>query len=158
MRPRSSWWGAHKTLKRLYAERIGEEVTYKDFGRRYGLGTASMVAQLLNGVKPLSIDAATKFAKAFRCDIGDFCPEMAEYLRTEVMPCLGKALRRAAVVLLALLLQQFASFDAKASTISHNVARGAHQFAKSLNTLHIVAHWILQIVQLFVQKRQAAWA
>lgn len=145
MRPRSSWWGAHKNLKRLYADRIGDEVTYKDFGRRFDLGSASMVAQLLNGDKPLSIDAAGKFAKAFRCNINDFCPEMDDYLRNDIMPFVGKALRRAAVVLAALLFQLFQPSDANAQATSHNYFYGRY-----LTVIHIVASRLAAVLRRLV--------
>ena len=109
MRPKSQFDEAHVTLRRLYDRRIGDSMTQKEFGRRYGIGSQSMVAQLLNGKKPLSIEAARKFAAAFDCTIYDICPAMGDYIKDELLPVLGKALRRAAmlaaIVLTASLLQ-----------------------------------------------------
>jgi transcriptional regulator with XRE-family HTH domain len=53
MRPKSPWTHAHVRLKRLYKERIGDSMTQEDFGKRYGIGNQSMVAQYLNGTRPL---------------------------------------------------------------------------------------------------------
>lgn len=117
----SKWGDAHIRLRRLYDERAG--VSQQEFAERHGFGTQGMVWQYLSGHRPLNYEAAAKFAKALGCKIDDFSPEMAAALREEILPVLGKILRRAAVVLLALLLQQFASPDANAA-LSHNVFSG----------------------------------
>jgi transcriptional regulator with XRE-family HTH domain len=116
------WGDAHIKLRRLFDERAG--LSQQDFAKRYGFGTQGMVWQYLSGHRPLNYEAAAKFAKGLGCKIDDFSPEMAAALREEILPVLGKSLRRAAVVLLAFLLQQLASFDAKASGFSHNVDSG----------------------------------
>jgi transcriptional regulator with XRE-family HTH domain len=119
---RHRWTSDHKALRRIYDARIGERMSQRDFAKRVGI-SQSMVAQLLSGDRPLPIDLAHKLARELGCTIEDICPPMAAYIREEVIPVLGKALRRAAVVLLAFLLQQFASPDANAA-LSHNVFSG----------------------------------
>lgn len=144
-KPKSAWSNAHITLKRLYDERIGDGMSQKEFGRRYRIGSQSMVAQYLNGDKPLNYDAAAKFAKALDCTIYDICPEMGDALKLEIFPVLGKALRRAAMFLLCVLLQQFAPSDALAMSTSHNVNPGFF-YSKLLNSIHIVYYWLLQLL------------
>ncbi len=84
-------------LKQLYDARVPEGVTQKEFGLQYGIGSQSMVAQYLSETRPLNYEAAAKFAKGLRCTIYDISPEMAESLQLEILPFLGKALRRAAM-------------------------------------------------------------
>lgn len=110
MKEPSPYSGAHVRLKQLYEARVPEGMTQKEFGQKFGIGAQSMVAQYLNGDRPLNYDAAAKFAKALRCTIYDISPEMAQSLNEEILPFLGKALRRAAmlatVALLPALFQQ----------------------------------------------------
>src|SRR3990167_11385625 len=118
MRPRSPWTHAHAKLKRLYDQRIGNSMTQAEFGKRYGIGNQSMVAQYLNGTRPLNYDVAAKFARALGCKIEDFCPEMANSLAYDILPFVGKTLRRAAVCLLVFLAQGFVPSESNAT--SHN--------------------------------------
>lgn len=104
MRPKSPWTHAHVKLKRLYDQRVPEGMTQADFGRIYDIGNQSMVAQYLNGTRPLNYDVAAKFARALKCKIEDFCPEMANTLSLEIFPYLGKSLRRVTMLVLALQL------------------------------------------------------
>lgn len=114
MKPTNPWADAHTRLKQLYDERVPSGMTQKEFGRQFGIGTQSMVAQYLNGTRPLNFEAAAKFAMGLRCTIHDISPEMAAALETDIFPVLGKvsaaskmAWRRlaakAAMVLLVLL-------------------------------------------------------
>lgn len=89
MKPKSDWSEVHTRLKALYDERAPKGMTQKDFGKAYGIGSQSMVAQYLNGDRPLNFEAAAKFAKGLRCTIHDFSPEMAEALKADIMPVLG---------------------------------------------------------------------
>ena len=146
MRDRNDWSNAHVQLKRLYEERVPTGMTQKVFGRKYGIGSQSMVAQYLNGTRPLNIDAATKFAKGLRCTIYDICPEMSDYLRDEVYPMLGKAMRRAAAyAVLALGLTLLSGFNNNA----FSQVQQTNFFDKSLNRIHIVCLWILTILTSF---------
>ena len=110
----SPWSQAHIRLRRIYDERVPPDMTQKEFGKRYGIGNQSMVAQYLSGNKPLNYRSATKFAYALRCTIFDICPEAAE----ELYPILGKPLRRAAAILVCLLAQPFIPSDANAFDIN----------------------------------------
>lgn len=95
--------GAHLRLTRLYRERIPMVAVTKDgkqlrrpmnqeeFGAAYGIGTQGMVSQYLNGIRPLNIEAAAKFARGLRCTIHDISPEMAKALRSDILPVLGRA-------------------------------------------------------------------
>ena len=118
MKPTKPWANAHLRLKRLYLERVPEGMTQEQFGRLHGIGSQSMVAQYLNGDRPLNYDSAAKFARALRCTIYDFCPEMGDSLKNDIFPVLGKTLRRAALVVMAIFLPL--QPDANAGTILHN--------------------------------------
>lgn len=95
---RPNEWYASPDLKRIYEERIeARGINQKQFGKMTGIGSQALIAMLLNRDRPLTIQNATKLARALRCSIHDICPEMAEFLRQEALPVLGKSLRRAAV-------------------------------------------------------------
>lgn len=111
MKPKSPWAGAHVQLKRLYEERVPDGMSQKEFGKLYGIGSQSMVAQYLNGIRPLNYETAAKFAKALHCTIHHISPEMAESLKDDIVPVLGpkawlRAVAKAAMVLAALLFLQ----------------------------------------------------
>lgn len=95
---RRRWDTAHANLRLLYEQRA-PGVTQKEFAKRIGIAQ-SMLAMILSGDRPLPLDLAPAFAKELGCTIYDICPEMADYIKTELVPLLGKALRRAAAVLL----------------------------------------------------------
>lgn len=78
---------AHLTLKRLYEERV--KISQEEFGKTYGIGSQSMVAQYLTGKRPLNIEAAAKFARGLACTIYDISPGMADALKEEVVSVLG---------------------------------------------------------------------
>lgn len=63
-----------RALKDLFAKRVTE--TRKDFAKRMGLSSAAMVYQHLEGVRPLSLVAAAKFAAGIGCRIRDFSPRL----------------------------------------------------------------------------------
>lgn len=145
MKPKSPWNGAHVRLKRIYEERIGDSMTQKEFGRSSGIGSQSMVAQYLNGIRPLNYDTAALFAAALRCTIQDICPEMADSLREKILPVLGKALRRAAMVLLAIGLYQFAPSDARASS-AFNIISAASAFSRQVDEFNThCAAWLRKL-------------
>jgi hypothetical protein len=66
-------------LKRLWDayKKRNPEVTQKQLGQRYGIGTQGMVSQYLLGRARLDLEAALKFAAAFGCNVGDFSPRLA---------------------------------------------------------------------------------
>lgn len=105
MRPKSPWDNASTRLKKLYDERVPPGMSQREFGRIYGIGSQSMVAQYLNGARPLHFEVAAKFARGLRCHIDDICPEMANSLAIDILPYLRKKLlRRAALLVMALQL------------------------------------------------------
>lgn len=98
MRPKNRWPDAHIRLKRLYEAKVPQDVTQEKFGADNDIGTAGMVWQYLSGHRPLNYEAAAKFAKGLGCSIYDICPDMAKALEHEILPFLGRALRRAAAL------------------------------------------------------------
>lgn len=98
MGQKSNWNGAHVRLRRIYDERLPEGMTQKAFGSKFDIGSQSMVAQYLSGTRPLNYEAAAKFAKGLGCTIYDISPEMADSLKDDILPVLGRALRRAAAL------------------------------------------------------------
>lgn len=65
-----------RLLSQLFKLRAGK--SQAKFGREYGIGSGSMVWQYLNGRRPLSLSAATKFGRALGVDIAEFSPRLAE--------------------------------------------------------------------------------
>lgn len=63
-------------LKALFDSRA-VKLTQKEFGRRHGIGTQSMVSQYLNGETRLTHNAATKFAIGLGIQIEAFSPTLA---------------------------------------------------------------------------------
>lgn len=109
------WNGAHVRLRELFDKRAG--MSQLEFAERFGLGTQGMVWQYLSGYRPLNYEAAAKFAKGLNCRIDDFSPEMAEALRAEILPVLGRAAKvtAKAALLFALLLPPFLADRAEAA-------------------------------------------
>lgn len=138
---------ASENLRRLYSERVGESMTQAQFAKRYKIGGQSMLAQVLSGAKPLPIDTAQKLARALRCSIWDICPEMADYIHDEILPALGKGLRRAAALLLCIFIPSlFVPPDAKAFD-NKKIAVVTRQVI-DLNThcLAILRRWIARLL------------
>ena len=110
MKTKNQWPDAHLQLKQLYEERVPKGMSQREFGRLYGIGSQSMVAQYLNGDRPLSVEAAAKFAVGLRCTIRDISQEMADFYTTGIVPILGpkawlrSTLAKVPVVLVAALL------------------------------------------------------
>lgn len=102
IRPKTSSGSAYLKLRRIYDERIGDRMSQAEFARRFGLGAQCTVALYLSGSKPLGVEAAAKFAKGLGCTVADFAPELAERFNEEVVPFLGKRLRRAAMIALSI--------------------------------------------------------
>jgi transcriptional regulator with XRE-family HTH domain len=149
MKPKNQWASAHVRLKRLYEERVPEDISQRKFGRLHDIGSQSMVAQYLNGIRPLNYEVTAKFARALRCTIYDICPEMADSLRDEILPVLGKSLRRAAACLLALGLAQLTPSDAYAQFDNKKITPAS--FSKSLSLLHIVHLSLRSIARTLVR-------
>ena len=57
-------------LRAVFLKR--SKISQREFGERYGIGTAGMVNQLLLGRRPVSLAAAVKFAEGLGCAIDDF--------------------------------------------------------------------------------------
>lgn len=138
MREKSPWSEAHIALKRLWDERIAPTgMSQEEFGETFGIGTQGMVSQYLLGTRPLNYDAAAKFARGFGCSIEDICPEMAHTIRKDIIPVLGRSLRRKrAAVLVAWLMP--ALFLAP----SPSDARVLHKSFCADNT-----HWMRRILR-----------
>lgn len=66
-------------LRAVFLKR--SKISQREFGERYGIGTAGMVNQLLLGRRPVSLAAAVKFAEGLGCAIDDFSPELAAFAR-----------------------------------------------------------------------------
>lgn len=63
-------------LRALYKERsVG--ISQAEFGKKFMIGSQSMVWQYLNGRLALNIDVARKFADALKVNISDFSPSLA---------------------------------------------------------------------------------
>lgn len=90
MKTQNPWADAHTRLRELYEARVPAGMTQKEFGQQFGIGSQSMVAQYLNGTRPLNFEAAAKFATGLRCTIHDISPEMAAALESDILPVLGK--------------------------------------------------------------------
>lgn len=111
------WGEAHVRLRELFDQRAG--MSQLEFAERFGLGTQGMVWQYLSGYRPLNYEAAAKFAKGLNCRIDDFSPEMAEALREEILPVLGRAAKVAAkaALFLAFVLPPLIPHRADATTL-----------------------------------------
>lgn len=110
MKPKNRWPDAHLTLKRLYEERVPEGMSQEEFGATFGIGSQGMVWQYLSGHRPLNIEAAAKFATGLRCTIQDISPQMAETLKDEVLPVLGRVMRRAAAFVIIAIVPQLLTY------------------------------------------------
>jgi hypothetical protein len=52
-------------------------VTRREFAKEYGvLGGESMIYQHIQGIRPISMDAAVGYAKGLKCSIADFSPRL----------------------------------------------------------------------------------
>lgn len=65
-------------LKRLFLEKA--ELTQRSFGARYGIGSAGMVNQYINGKRPLGLAAAIKFANGLGVQVSEISPTLAAQL------------------------------------------------------------------------------
>lgn len=105
---------ANENLRRIYKERVGDSMTQAKFAKLHKIGGQSMLAQIMSGAKPLPIETASKLARALHCNIHDFCPEMAIFIRDELLPSMGKGWRRAAALLLCTFIPSLVPPDANA--------------------------------------------
>lgn len=111
---------AWRTLKKLYEDNVPEGMSQEQFGQRYGIGSQGMVWQYLNGHTPLTVEACARFARGLGVKIEDISPILGDALHKDIIPMLGKKLRRAALLVLcctAGLLPQEA--DASTSPVLH---------------------------------------
>jgi hypothetical protein len=70
------WWTNEEEAERL-ARRF-QGVNQAEFARKHGIkGGASMVSQHIHGRRPLSLEAATSYAKAFGCPLAEISPRLA---------------------------------------------------------------------------------
>lgn len=69
-----------RRLTELWETRLHE--TQALFGERYEIGGQSAVGQFLRGEVPLSLKAATGFARGLKCQISDFSPRLAKSAET----------------------------------------------------------------------------
>lgn len=130
MKPKNRWPEAHVALKRLYDARVPDGMTQKEFGAKHEIGTQGMVWQYLTGYRPLSYEVAAKFARGLRCSIHDISPEMAEALQLEILPVLGKAMRRAAMYAALAVLPALSFYPSDASASFGSIARPTVYYVK----------------------------
>ena len=119
------WDAAHLALRRLYEARVPAGMSQAEFGAEFDIGTQAMVWQYLSGYRPLNYEVAAKFARGLRCTIRDISPEMASSLETEILPMLGRKVRKVATVAAVAILCAQAPQPAKA-TILHNIDLNMH--------------------------------
>ena len=133
------WGDAHVRLRKLFDERAG--MSQLEFAERFGLGTQGMVWQYLSGYRPLNYEAAAKFARGLNCRIDDFSPEMAESLRQEILPVLGRAAKLVAkaALFLVFLLPPLLADRSHAATHNAGFARNVSVVCIRLNSLLISA-------------------
>lgn len=122
-------------LKKLYEDRVPNDMSQAEFGSLYGIGTKAMVWQYLSGYRPLNFEAAAKFAKGLRCTIADISPEMARKLKADILPVLGRVSIKAALALV-LVLPPFA----------HQKTEAAFNIIK--DTIHIALIRLRSILRL----------
>lgn len=65
-----------RKLRELWDART-EKITQAEFGKDYGVGNQSAVAQFLRGSTPLSLNAARGFALVLKVPISSFSPRLA---------------------------------------------------------------------------------
>lgn len=142
------WGDAHIRLRELFNKRAG--MSQQEFAERFGLGTQGMVWQYLSGYRPLNYEAAAKFAKGLNCRIDDFSPEMAESLRAEILPVLGRTAVKAAI-LIALLLPPLIADRAEAA-----ILKSSDQLCITLNSARSwLASWLARLFRYPVAFRTA---
>lgn len=67
-------------LKKLFAARAG--MSQKAFASAYGLGNQSNVSHYLNAHQPITLEAATRFAKGLEVSVEEFSPRLARMARS----------------------------------------------------------------------------
>lgn len=67
-----------RRLKQLFNEKA--ELSQKDFGSRWGIGSPGMMSQYLTGKRSLGLAAAIKFAKGLGVELADISPTLARQL------------------------------------------------------------------------------
>lgn len=65
-------------LKALFQKNT--TLSQQEFGLLYDIGTQGAVWQYLNGVRPLNISAALRFARRLNCHVSDFSPRLGAEL------------------------------------------------------------------------------
>jgi len=98
VKPESEWY-VSPNLKRLYKERIkAKGISQAQFAEVSGIGSQTLISMLLNRDRSITPQNAVKFCEMLQCTMHEVCPEMAEFMAKELLPHLGKALRRAAML------------------------------------------------------------
>ena len=142
MRPKSPWTEAHIALKQLWDERIAPTgMSQEEFGEKYGIGTQGMVSQYILGKKPITYDAAAKFAEGLGCSIEDICPEMARTI--DAWPVLRRSLRRRRAAMLAALslIPALLSPPRADAAIYHNAS-----YMLQPSVIRIACHWLRRLI------------
>lgn len=68
-----------KRLKAIWLAKKAElGLTQQTFGSRYDIGDQGLVTQYLNGIIPLNLKAAIRFAKGLKVGVSDFSPSLGE--------------------------------------------------------------------------------
>lgn len=62
-------------LRQLWEQR--HELSQREFGRRYEIGTGAAVSHYLTGRTPLNLSAVIKFAKGLGCTVEEISPSLA---------------------------------------------------------------------------------
>lgn len=68
---------AAKKLKALFEQ---ADISQKLAGSEWGIGTAGMVSQYVNGKRPLGLQAAIKFSKGLKVSVAEISPTLAAQL------------------------------------------------------------------------------
>ena len=67
-----------RRLKSLFDKKA--ELSQKDFGARWGIGSPGMMSQYLTGKRSIGLAAAIKFAKGLGVEVADISPTLAQQL------------------------------------------------------------------------------
>lgn len=79
----------HQALSTLFAERA--QMSQREFGQRFKIGTGPMVWQYLQGNRSLNLRAACKFARGLGVEIARFSPRLADELADMVVGGIGSS-------------------------------------------------------------------
>jgi len=65
-------WKQDATRLKVLFEQLSNKLTQEEFGKKYGIGTQSMVSHYLNGKAPLTKRAANQFAIGLGVSVAEF--------------------------------------------------------------------------------------